>query len=152
MWHNDTILSHHLKSWFHNDAINQRNAILKVKKMEGKEKNKDKEDAGKKKRRNIYIYFFFQRAPSNLQITAMNEFHGIISNQRGPLHCNLVVKINRVTIVLVRYRWTSLGKKGHICHKYRKMFRLIYDWYRNIEKKNRRMEMSRDHLYTWINR
>lgn len=72
--------------------------------MEGKEKNKDKEDAGKKKRRNIYIYFFFQRAPSNLQITAMNEFHGIISNQRGPSHCNLVVKINRVTIVLVRYR------------------------------------------------
>lgn len=58
-----------------------------------------------KRKEEIYIYiFFFQRAPSNLQITAMNEFHGIISNQRGPLHCNLVVKINRVTIVLVRYR------------------------------------------------
>lgn len=82
------------------DKLTQRN--FESEKEWKEKKNNDKEDAGKKKRRNIY--FFFQRAPSNLQITAMNEFHGIISNQRGPLHCNLVVKINRVTIVLVRYR------------------------------------------------
>lgn len=88
----------------------QRNFKSERKKWK-KEKNITTKKTREKRKEEIYVHILFF-STRNLQITAMNEFHGIIS--QPTLHCNLVLqfKINRLTIVLVVISLNIPWKKG----------------------------------------